>query len=674
MKINNKIQKNVFLILGLFFLTEVSGQVLTPNGYSGVGLFPSASTLPLGSAVISYSNAIPGIERNRGTNVQLGFGLMDNFEFTGRLATQSNTCNLFTTKCPEGTIRDVSASAKLKLPVDYLKKYDTELAIGVTDYGGAATYFRNTYLVGTKKWEAITASIGFAQKNSVTAPLNGAFSSVQWSPSEKFTVALQNNQKKNILNAGYTQQINESIFVNFSANKNISKDASVPDNWLSLSLMMPLGGKSSASKKSDNKEIKKLNVIDKSELINALESRGFVAAILQDSREKIVLTLSTESYSWNVLDALGVALGVVAGVYENEHDTKEIELLFHYRGIPMLRLVADSKCARGWLESNLPCEKIQLTSMLTENAIDANREVLADLAMNNWKFLPVISLSPAVTSVVGSEYGSFDADLGLNVTTALPLWRGGWIESNRLEPTGLNTKNYEKGGWYYIYRLKPAITRTMIHHVETFPSLNTTAKLSVGNAYTVWSGNQIETSTVLSDDRNRFGTVLGKFKKDPSWADPSTTKEYFLMNYRYVPDRAHKTSSEITYGKYWGGDVGFGIQQKFWFDDTSLNLYFRRTKTESQPNLASFAGVQISLPLGPRQAFTKSNLTIRGAGQWTYGLESKVLEKDNKIMGGLGEVPRMGDSLPQILNRDRNTTAYYEKEIARIREAYLKLY
>ena len=94
--------------------------------------------------------------------------------------------------------------------------------------------------------------------------------------------------------------------------------------------------------------------------------------------------------------------------------------------------------------------------------------------------------------------------------------------------------------------------------------------------------------------------------------------------------------------------------------------------TESQP-LVSFAGIQFAIPFTPRENKSLEHVGIRGVSQWTYSLETKVLEKDNFITGGYGEVPKVGDSLVMTFNRDRNSNRYYDTNLGRMKNAYLSL-
>ena len=94
--------------------------------------------------------------------------------------------------------------------------------------------------------------------------------------------------------------------------------------------------------------------------------------------------------------------------------------------------------------------------------------------------------------------------------------------------------------------------------------------------------------------------------------------------------------------------------------------------TESSP-LVSFAGLQFSIPFTPIENRSFEHLNLRGTSQWTYTLESRIFDKENRITGGYGEIPKMGESLVQTFNRDRNSTAYLENSLGRIKNAFVNL-
>ena len=63
----------------------------------------------------------------------------------------------------------------------------------------------------------------------------------------------------------------------------------------------------------------------------------------------------------------------------------------------------------------------------------------------------------------------------------------------------------------------------------------------------------------------------------------------------------------------------------------------------------------------------------QSGNQWTYTIESKINANDNRLTAGYGEIPKMGDPLVQTLNRDRNSSAYYESNTGRIKNAFVNL-
>jgi hypothetical protein len=274
-------------------------------------------------------------------------------------------------------------------------------------------------------------------------------------------------------------------------------------------------------------------------------------------------------------------------------------------------------------------------------------------------------------SSIGTEYGSFDMDGGVNINVVLPLWTGATLETNQVKPLGISTRGFERGGVFYDGRLKSTTSRTMIHQLINAHSVNTQAKLSFGTAYTTWHGHQLETSTQSDDGRHRVGLALGSFKNDTLNAE--NHKNYELVTYRYAHDDSFSTVTEVTTGKYWGGDKGWSIGQKFWHGDTALNIYLRRTRMMESAPLVSFAGLQISIPLTPRINKGMQHLSLRGSNQWSYSLESRVFARENLLTGGYGEVPKMGETLTQTFNRDRNSTRYLENSLARAKSAFNEL-
>lgn len=667
-------------------------QALSPNGYSGLGLLPSATTLNAGAAVLAFDPTVPGAPITSGYNTQIGFGLTDNLELVGRLATNNQKCNMFRAgACPANTYRDFSASMKWSLPIEWLQKNNAALAVGATDFGGAATYFRSYYVVGTKSFDQFDVSIGQAKAKVSSSMLGGTLASANWRPTEWSNVSIQKVGSNTSVHAAlHTPVLSDGTTAWLTFNRRISDTPVTDKSWVGWGVSVPLDRVEKLSVSTPLQKAvpqpgeKPLANLKPSDLAQALKVRGFYnAKIGTRANGELVLELENTAYAWNILDAAGVALGVVSSAYSQASQEQNFDLMITTRGIKQLQVKGEAKCVGRWLSKGEVCSKLEVNSLsqrkgdnsfLQGGALQAASVLDESVSWSSgsaWSFRPEIIVSPTIVNAIGTEYGSFDADIGTNVNVVIPLWSGAILDNNQIKPLGVGTRQFEQGGVFYASRLKPATNRKLFHQLINLPNINTQARVSVGTAYTFWDGRQIETSTQTDNGRHKLGLTEGSFKNDA--LTYNNERNYRLVNYRYANNDQQTAVTELTQGKFWAGDKGFSINQRFWHGDTTLNIYFRRTRmTDAQP-LVSFAGIQFAIPFTPRENKSFERLNVRGISQWTYSLETKVLEKDNTITGGFGEVPRMGDSLVMTFNRDRNSSRYYDTNLARIKNAYLSL-
>lgn len=690
-KIYETVLKVCFSVNVLFPLQSQS-QVLSANGYSGLGFVPSATTINKGNAILSFDPTLPGISSPSGYNTLLGFGLTDELEIIGRLATNDQKCNMFDIgACPSNTIRDFSSSIKWSMPMAWLKEKNAAIAVGATDFGGAATYFRSYYVVGSKSIGDLEISLGRAQAKVSTSMLNGSLASLSWHPTAWINLSVQ----KVGPNATAHATVQKQIFTNglnawLTFNHRITEEAIVQKNWVGWGVSLPLDQVNTKvistqivapRKTSETKELEKINI---SSLIKVLKDKGFYNVRLGHSlNNKLIIELENTGYHWNILDAAGVALGVISSAYTTEAKEQNFDLILTTRGIKQLKVTGEALCVGRWLSKSEVCNKLIVQSLLqnAQNSLKMPRNLTqvfgeADekvewLSGEDWNFRPEIILSPVMISAIGTEFGSFDVDIGANINAVLPLWSGATVENNRIEPLGVGTRQFEQGGAFFGSRLKSTTNRKLFHQILNLPILNTQTRLSFGTAYADWNGRQIETSTQSVTGRHKFGLMSGVFKNES--IAKNNSKNYDLLNYRFVNNDQQTAVSEITYGKFWSGDKGFSVNQRFWFGDTTLNAYFRRSRMAENQPLVSFVGLQLAMPLTPRENKSHEHVGIRGSNQWTYSLETRVLDKENIITRGFGEVPRVGDSLTTIFNRDRNSTRYYDTNLERMRNAYLNL-
>jgi len=673
--------RSATLLLALVATGSLAQMTLSPNGYSGLGMTPSAQTIPGGLAIIDRSSTLPGAPFGApgskgpvGTNTQVGFGLTDNFEFVGRLGTQNQNCNQFVPgACPPGTIRDSSANLKYSLPIEWLKRNSSSVAVGVVDAGGATSLFRSYYMVGSKSLGTFDVSLGAAKAVGDFAPLHGAFAALAWTPTSWSKLSVQRIGSDTWASAAV---VSPTFFGGLSASANLNRSFSdtavTPRQWAGVSISIPLDAvRKLPANEMELQGRRQVKPIKPADLRAALKRAGFYGSKIGETKDGIlVLELENTGYHWNVLDATGVALGVIASAYG---DTKKVfDLSITTRGIGLLRATASAACVKKWLESDsMSCADLKMTTLLQDQD-EPLRPVRWEKA-NGWTFRPELILSPALVSEIATEAGSFDFDLAMNANLVVPLWQGATYEVNQIVPTGLRTEEYRASGAFYQSRIQSGITRRMIHQIVSFPSLATQARISLGTAYTSLRGTQLETQTTSVNGRHRGGILVGNFETDR--ALPTNKRSYNLFNYRYAWNDEQTMTTELVWGEFLGGDEGTMISQKFWHGDSNIAIYLRRTRIAGMTDPVSFAGLQVNIPITPRSnpgiRHIGEYVGVQGVSQWSHQFESKVFEKSNSL--SYGAIPTLGESLATVLNRDRSSTQYLRDNSWRVKNAFIQL-
>lgn len=657
----------ILIWLSPIFLPVYGQSLISPNGYSGIGLVPSARTLHSGEAILDYSRVLPGAVAPKGHNFQVGFGLMEELELVGKLATQDLNCNMFQVGgCPPNTIRDMSASLKLRLNSDWLYHHNAAFAVGVTDVGGAAARFKSYYIVGTKSAGPIEVHLGTAQARGDLAILKGNFSGLDFNPNDWSKLSLQTIGSNSWAHASLISSVTTGgVSTSVTYSLRLNNNPLTPKDWVGLAFNIPLDGVTPAGVPQKIASTRVVRMTDPSRLSEELERHGFYGSIIQNEQsEKVHIRVNNTAYVWSSLDAAGVALGIVAGAYGDT--SKAFQLIITTRQIPQMMVSGSVACAKQWLNGKSECEDLKVSSLL-----GAANSSLIDFRGGNWILRPEIIVSPVITSAVGTEFGSLDFDLGASINTIIPLWQGATWDLNRIEPLGMNTDDFRRDGVYYNARLRGSVNRRMLHQIISMPQLNTQLRLSAGTAYTAWKGHQIETMTQNSDGRHRLSLIIGEFNNNT--LTRNKRKGYELATYRVANNEEQTAATEVTYGKFWGGDTGWQILQRFWHGDTNLGIYLRRSKMPDGTPTASFAGLQFTIPLTARRSVGYRYLGVRGVNQWTYALESRIFNRENLLTPGYGEIPRLGESLPQIFNRDRNSSTYLSGERWRLKNAFNEL-
>ena len=635
---------------------------------------PTASVLPMGSLSITHDRQIPGAPVADGFNFQTGFGLFPGFEFVGRLATNDLSCNLFLNgACPSGTIRDFSASMKWKLPLPWDERRWPSLAVGATDLGGAATYFRSYYAVASQSWERWKFSLGHAQAQVAGAPLNGTFGSIQYEPRSWLSFTAEQIGQDRWLSAKVKWDSSSSDYslTPYAYITRSLRDQEITERqWFGIGLNFPLGSGvwGTANNKTDGAFSKsKLKPIAPSDIAQAMKSRGFFKYSLGESGTRLILRVENSAYHWNLLDAFGSALGVLAAAFGESGRSFRLEVTQNSLVVGVL--VGDIKCAKELINEGTICSGPEALRFLSPREFDDDQGVKWN-EVSGFSLRPELIVSPSIITALGTEFGALDLDTALNINWLVPLWPGAYYDWNRIAPiNAFQSGDFDRGKPFYSSRFLASTNRKMFHQIVPIYPLSTVLKGSVGTAYTSWQGWQIESVTYLFGGQHRIGLSNAQFAFHPTSSGVSS-RDPRLVSWRYAPKQVDFYNLELQAGKFWTGDRGYNVSQRFWYGDTSVAVFFRRSRMREDEPLVSFAGFQIQIPLTWRHQPGFQHLGLRGTNQWSYAVESKILEKDNRITPGYGIIPRTGDGLSQWLNRDRVGTEYLDRHMSRLREAY----
>lgn len=549
-------------------LAQVPQGTMTQAGYTGLGITPSANLLGWGRLEFAYDNQLPGVPRDpSGHNYVLGFGLLPNLEIAGRLAANSNNSSCFT--APGCGARDLSASGKLGIGLDAAGKY--RVAAGLTDIGGAVTYFRTYYGVLTYNDGPWEASAGYARRagrgiaNS-RSPLDGPFAAAAWQPAPwvrghvEYTdgnawAGVRLFAPKEWLPEGWTAYI--------GANQRLTSTKLTERNWVSAGVSIPLykvpslpGGSPQAPlpalrgtqqplpayeartaapvvipapptvipAEAGTQRVRSPAPTDDTlhQLAAALRTRGLEDIWIGRMHDgSIAVRANNATYNWNSLDALGAALAAVADSLGAQKAA--YRLVLTQRQVPLVAVTGQADCLRQWIRSDVPgCAAGELSTPGTTalDRLHAGAAWVVQRAQPSWQTLRV-SIAPVLRTNVGSELGVLDYSLGANVGFLLPLWSGASVEARYDVPLA-QSEDYEQGRIFSGRRVRSRVERLAFTQTLRLP-----LDRWIANADDVAIARRGLASVVAQGSVGRFGGYYDGVHGSMRW-EPGSGKHRLL--------------------------------------------------------------------------------------------------------------------------------------------------
>ena len=714
---------------------------LTPSGFTGLSITPNAHLVPWGRFEATYDNQLPGIVSDTsGHNFVGGFGLLPNIEVVGRLAANNLHSNCFTQGCGA---RDLSVSFKAGIGLDAAHRF--RVAGGMTDFGGAATYFRSYYGVLTYNEGPVELSGGLAKRsgngiNGSRAPLNGPFGSAVWQPLPLIRGHVEytdRNAWAGLRLFAPEQWLPEGWLASVGVNQRLTNTALTAKSWWSVALSIPLykvpdlnrsGPKAplpalatgqypqptyqaqalptstlsqaepqglpaaaGTAASALSGEVAPAAIIDDGQLMalaTALKAKGLGDISVGRMPDKsIAVLVNNASYKWNSIDALGVALGAVArtlGTFKAGY-----RLILTERQIPLVAVTGQTDCLSRWVNNeaqNCAAGELSTPGKGALEALHSGVNWVVQGLQPGWKTVH-LGFSPVLRTNIGTELGVLDFSVGANASLTLPLWRGASAEYSRNVPLA-RTSDYQAQGAFGSRRVVSATERLAFTQTVRIPLESwfasgdeaeaaqrglsgLTAQATVGRVGRVFDGAHGAVRWEPGEGLHRLTAQAGIFRnadfnKIGSINQTLRTARPTLLSYRYalMPTR---TYFEGTAGQFMGNDRGFQVGMRQWFSDVAVNLFYRRTSF-ANTGARSFAGVEFSVPIGPRSDYRPSDFfQVGGTQRFSHTVET-VVSSSNFLAPGYGVLPPV-PSIDATFNSDRSSLAYFEDNIRRIRDA-----
>jgi hypothetical protein len=699
----------------------------TAAGFTGLGVTPNAHLLNWGSAEAVYDNQLPGVVRNpSGHNYVLGFGLLPNLEVSARLAANENSSNCFV--APGCGTRDLSASGKVSIGLDPANHW--RVAVGATDLGGSVTYFRSYYGVLTFDEGPLQASGGLAKRSGrgssgSKAPISGPFVAAAVQPVSALRAHLEysdGNAWTGVRVFAPAEWLPDGWAASVGANVRLTKNNLSERSWWTASLSIPLYKVSrsvrpaqdgpDASARPFAQSVPSTQVVPGATLVvpppaaatavatapqlvpDAARLEALAAALQKNGFDGISLgytplgalavRVNNAGYQWNVADAVGAALGVIA--HELGNARLGYSLLVAQSQIPLVAVTGQVNCLREWLGGTPnQCTAGELTTpgvMALDAAHAGVNWVVRDFAPA-WKKVR-IEVSPVLRTTLGTEVGVLDYDLGARLGARLPLWSGAAADVAVIGSMA-RSSDFEAGRVFGQRRIRSGLetatfTQTMQLPMEQFvgPMLGSwqltglSGQVTVGRVGSFYDGALGSLRWEPGDGRQRLSGSAGIFRNNEyagGFGPLGTLRRAtpVFASYRYSFTRT-RTDTELTGGRFMNNDSGIQLGLRQWFNDISVSAFYRRSSFPGQTTRKAI-GVEFALPIGPRRDYQPSeHVQVGGTPRFTHRVETASGETGgNPLRTGAGVRPPV-PGLDGVFNQDRSGLAYFEDNVPRIRE------
>lgn len=665
-------------------------------GATGGLHIPSAYVLGTGEAAASLGNEqdpkLGDFTHRR--NYTLGFGLGQGLEVFGRLADYNNP-QLIANPGPGLPdlygIRDISANLKWQLPIQ--APGIPRLAVGITDVSGGVTFFRSAYAVASDEWGPVRWSAGLARGTArgQAKVLDGLFGGAEarlWDTRATALVETDGTRRHVGLRyystplpwLGNAQAIG-SVQRSFGAStlQGHNGDATA----FNLTLVVPMGADDATRNQRAREAAQKTAPLPPLDplappggrttaalpdplpaLQSALRSAGLDRIRVGTLGANLVVEFENQRYLHNEADALGIVLGL--GAEYAPSGIRRVHAIALKAGQVVFESSVDVTAFRNYLRDGdaIPA----LASMGSGRLPGYNDSAVQWLNATASPFSKVrISLQPLLNHALATEVGVFDYSLALQARATAPLWQGAELYADTVQRLH-NTANLAPGRVYGGLRHRNGLqTLALQQSFWLGPSVFT----SVGAGRYQFDALGAEGESIFfvpwnTDSVHLRGSVNHFSDRPAGTTNQSRTVDAWSANYRWR--MAPTTWAEGGIHTYTDGSSGPSVALTHWFGDTALQLYARKGGSNT------FVGLELSLPLAPRQGMGEAAVQLTGTPRFATGvrtLRASGANNSNYIkFDAVRPVALSYQPEVQMLNSGRITADYMRTQLPRLRESF----
>ena len=699
---------------GDFQLGSGGYQALSPAGYTAAINTPTADALGWGAAHLALTHHNPEERRyfREGSfgSLNFGVGFLPGLEAVGRLSFDGDLdCNMYRPGCSSRS-RDLSVSAKYQIP--WRPWAATRLAVGVTDFGGAATNYRQAYGVATTSWHNTEWSLGYSRAQSPRALMDGPFGSVRLALSSRWHLLAEHDTQGGRAGLQYQRPIADRMALMATYSRLWKGPADREPSQLQLALVFHLdsiqprpvvdhepstGGVPMVPVKIARGESPVMASVPQpvtppvqlqvtapvqtpaQVLAQRLQDLGFAHigvhhhAAQADQPGLWKVTAEPRAWRQSQIEGLGQALRPWLGLLREQAMNPEdrIHLTLTYQREPVLHAYAQAHCLNLWVQGQ-PCssgEGLPLT--LSRTALDAPTfapgapsAVDSAVASADFAWAPQLTWGAALRNTVGTEYGLVDYSLAAELGVEMGLVRGlFWQAAYRLPVS--HSDDFGAGGVFADRRFaRSQWHSSLLSYWKPLP-FGVSAQVAVGQRSPGQRGAQVDAVWMSPDGRWRLGATGARYTLESS----TRLLRPVLASVRdsLLPGSWH---AEMTGGQFLNNDRGLRLASVHWFGDTRLSIHYHKSGYSRPDRLPdrSFMGFSVSFPLGPKSASAVGPVWVRGQDRWAWGLQTKVGESDNIITQGYAELPYLRHGLwTDVSDHDRNGQADLQAQWPRLR-------